>query len=264
MFTDHNETNEEIELKILNETKNAQLTHSRVKRSVQNYHRLTPHEQQLQRHHQRQLQHQYENHQRELRERELRERQRNTQLSQQRTNTNTSPPRDARRYQQMQQPPPQQQFDNQMYHYRHDYQNPQQSSQHQKSDETKEYTIEVLVAVDKKMQEYHGKDLKNYVLTLMSVVSRATIAFDLIEEAAIILLSLLFLSSFLFVRRQVSSIYADASIGNSIKIAVVHIMYVEHDLVPDASSGNGKFDKEFYYVILLLLFWREDTHSLRQ
>jgi hypothetical protein len=39
---------------------------------------------------------------------------------------------------------------------------------------------------------------------------------------------------------QVSSIYADASIGNSIKIAVVHIMYIEHDLVPDASSGNGK------------------------
>jgi hypothetical protein len=42
---------------------------------------------------------------------------------------------------------------------------------------------------------------------------------------------------------QVSSIYADASIGNSIKIAVVHIMYVEHDLVPDASSGNGKFER---------------------
>lgn len=48
-----------------------------------------------------------------------------------------------------------------------------QSSQHQKSDETKEYTIEVLVAVDKKMQEYHGKNLKNYVLTLMSVVSES-------------------------------------------------------------------------------------------
>lgn len=44
---------------------------------------------------------------------------------------------------------------------------------------------------------------------------------------------------------QVSSIYADASIGNSIKIAVVHIMYVEHDLVPDASSGNGKWKNIF-------------------
>lgn len=157
----------------MNETKNAHLA-SRVKRSIQNYHRLTPHEQQLQRHHQRQLQHQYELHQRELREREMRERQRNSQMSQQRSNTNTGASqretqRDARRYQQMQQPP--QQYNNQMYHYRHDFQNTLQNGQLQKADETKEYTIEVLVAVDKKMQEYHGKNLKNYVLTLMSVVS---------------------------------------------------------------------------------------------
>jgi hypothetical protein len=170
-LADHHETNEEIELKILNETKNS----TRVKRSIQNYHRLTPHEQQLQRHHQRQLQHQYEAHQRELRERELRERQRISQTSQYRTTPSTSNyshnQRDARRYQQMQQPPPQQQYNHQHYHYRHDYQNALHNSQHQKSDETKEYTIEVLVAVDKKMQEYHGKNLKNYVLTLMSVVS---------------------------------------------------------------------------------------------
>jgi hypothetical protein len=70
------------------------------------------------------------------------------------------------------QQPPQQQYNHNMYHYRHDFQNTMHSAQHQKSDETKEYTIEVLVAVDKKMQEYHGKNLKNYVLTLMSVVSR--------------------------------------------------------------------------------------------
>lgn len=37
-----------------------------------------------------------------------------------------------------------------------------------------EYTIEVLVAVDKKMQEYHGETLKSYVLTLMSIVSIPT------------------------------------------------------------------------------------------
>lgn len=48
---------------------------------------------------------------------------------------------------------------------------------------------------------------------------------------------------FCFSSAQVSSIYADASIGNSIKIAVVHIMYIEHDLVPDASSGNGKYER---------------------
>jgi hypothetical protein len=50
-------------------------------------------------------------------------------------------------------------------------QSPSQQNDYQKSDETKEYTIEVLVGVDKKMQEYHGKNLKDYVLTLMSDVS---------------------------------------------------------------------------------------------
>uniref|UniRef100_A0A182Q5U7 Peptidase M12B domain-containing protein n=1 Tax=Anopheles farauti TaxID=69004 RepID=A0A182Q5U7_9DIPT len=60
-----------------------------------------------------------------------------------------------------------------------------------------EYTIEVLVVVDNKMQRYHSQALKSYVLTLMSIVS---------------------------------SVYADASIGNSIKIAVSHIMYIHHDL----------------------------------
>lgn len=43
--------------------------------------------------------------------------------------------------------------------------------QQKNSDENKEFTIEVLVAVDKKMKEYHGENLMNYVLTLMSVVS---------------------------------------------------------------------------------------------
>lgn len=189
-FADHHETNEEIELKILNETKSVN-SPSRVKRSIQNYHRLTPHEQELQSHHQRQLQHQYELHvqrererERELRDREQRERQRLSQASQYRSTTNSNyhhPHRDARRYQQMQQPPPQQQYNHQMYHYRHDYQNTMFSDQHQKSDETKEYTIEVLVAVDKKMQEYHGKNLKNYVLTLMSVVSRLKLSYHKIN-----------------------------------------------------------------------------------
>ncbi|KAL7038269.1 hypothetical protein ACKWTF_009531 [Chironomus riparius] len=192
------ETNEEVELKFLNDkTKNAHLVH-RVKRSIHNHQHLSPYQQQLQRHRQRQQQ--YEQYQRELREREMRERQR--------TRTNTNYNRDARQYQAMmqQQPQQQQQFNNNMYHYQHHYQNSMHHVQQKNSDENKEYTIEVLVAVDKKMQEYHGKNLKNYVLTLMSVVS---------------------------------SIYADASIGNSIKIAVVHIMYIEQDLVPDASYVNA-------------------------
>ncbi|XP_053692822.1 A disintegrin and metalloproteinase with thrombospondin motifs 20 isoform X2 [Sabethes cyaneus] len=70
-----------------------------------------------------------------------------------------------------------------------------------------EYTIEVLVAVDKKMQEYHRDNLKSYVLTLMSIVS---------------------------------SIYADASIGNSIKIAVVHILYLHQNLAAHSALDlNG-------------------------
>ena len=134
----------------------------RVKRSIHNHQHLSPYQQQLQRHRQRQQQ--YEQYQRELREREMRERQR--------TRTNTNYNRDARQYQAMmqQQPQQQQQFNNNMYHYQHHYQNSMHHVQQKNSDENKEYTIEVLVAVDKKMQEYHGKNLKNYVLTLMSVV----------------------------------------------------------------------------------------------
>lgn len=34
------------------------------------------------------------------------------------------------------------------------------------------------------------------------------------------------------------------------KIAVVHIMYVEHDLVTDASSPNGKFERIFLFCFV--------------
>ncbi|XP_050083784.1 A disintegrin and metalloproteinase with thrombospondin motifs 9 isoform X7 [Anopheles aquasalis] len=78
------------------------------------------------------------------------------------------------------------------------------SSSYSSTDE--EYTIEVLVAVDNKMQRYHGNALKSYVLTLMSIVS---------------------------------SVYADASIGNSIKIAVSHIMYIHHDLAAQNKSRES-------------------------
>ncbi|KAJ6633267.1 A disintegrin and metalloproteinase with thrombospondin motifs 9 [Pseudolycoriella hygida] len=67
------------------------------------------------------------------------------------------------------------------------------------------YTMEVLVAVDKKMKEYHGDNLNAYVLTLMSIVS---------------------------------SIYADASIGNSINVAVSHIILFR-DSLHDKSTNTG-------------------------
>uniref|UniRef100_A0A182PKQ0 Peptidase M12B domain-containing protein n=1 Tax=Anopheles epiroticus TaxID=199890 RepID=A0A182PKQ0_9DIPT len=60
-----------------------------------------------------------------------------------------------------------------------------------------DYTLEVLVMVDNKMMRYHRQNLNSYVLTLMSIVS---------------------------------SVYADASIGSSMKIAVSHISYIHHDL----------------------------------
>lgn len=69
------------------------------------------------------------------------------------------------------------------------------------------YTMEVLVAADKKMQEYHGASLHNYILTLMSIVS---------------------------------SVYSDASIGNSINIAVVHVVLLKDDLVSNPSQ-NGSY-----------------------
>ncbi|CAD7092139.1 unnamed protein product [Hermetia illucens] len=59
------------------------------------------------------------------------------------------------------------------------------------------FTLEVLIAVDRKMQEFHGKEIKSYILTLMQIVS---------------------------------NIYSDASIGNSINVAVINIMLLKDDL----------------------------------
>uniref|UniRef100_A0A2M4ADI9 Putativedisintegrin and metalloproteinase with thrombospondin motifs 9 n=1 Tax=Anopheles triannulatus TaxID=58253 RepID=A0A2M4ADI9_9DIPT len=96
--------------------------------------------------------------------------------------------------------PPQQQHSSSEVHRR----TKRSASSYSSTDE--EYTIEVLVAVDNKMQRYHGNALKSYVLTLMSIVS---------------------------------SVYADASIGNSIKIAVSHIMYIHHDLAAQNKSRES-------------------------
>ncbi|XP_031637497.1 A disintegrin and metalloproteinase with thrombospondin motifs 9 isoform X2 [Contarinia nasturtii] len=71
--------------------------------------------------------------------------------------------------------------------------------------ENNAYTMEVMVAIDRKMHEYHGNNIQAYVLTLMSIVS---------------------------------NIYADASIGNSINVAVVHIFYLRDDLHIE-SNHNG-------------------------
>lgn len=77
------------------------------------------------------------------------------------------------------------------------------------------YTMEVLVAVDRKMQEYHGQNIKAYVLTLMSIVS---------------------------------SIYADASIGNSINVAVVHILLLKDDLRVESNHVGEYVHYAIYWI----------------
>lgn len=82
------------------------------------------------------------------------------------------------------------------------------------------YTMEVMVAVDRKMQEYHGNNIQAYVLTLMSIVS---------------------------------NIYADASIGNSINVAVVHIFFLRDDLHLE-SNHIGRYWQQKIALSIQLCF----------
>lgn len=77
------------------------------------------------------------------------------------------------------------------------------------------YIIEVVLAVDRKMQEFHAtNNLESYVLTLMSIAS---------------------------------NLFADASIGNFIKLAVVDIIYLKEDLnVKSFHSGKYLENKSFH------------------
>lgn len=149
---------------MLNETEKVQLQSSRMKRSIHSGHQLTPYEQDL---HRRHAQRYYE--------RKNQEHQQISQLQQsrshhsQKSNAIQQQYRDVRnlqssRYQQIQLSP---QSGHQRYLYQSDSHNSMNS---RKPSETNDYTIEVLVAVDKKMKEYHNHNLENYVLTLMSVV----------------------------------------------------------------------------------------------
>lgn len=104
------------------------------------------------------------------------------------------------------------------------------------------YTMEVLVAADRKMQEYHGSDLQAYILTLMSIVS---------------------------------NIFADASIGNSINVAVVHILLLKDDLHVE-SNNVGTYSKHIVFwnipeiycqsgdILLLCDIWNSTFRAMRQ
>ncbi|KRG01112.1 A disintegrin and metalloproteinase with thrombospondin motifs 20 [Drosophila mojavensis] len=74
------------------------------------------------------------------------------------------------------------------------------------------YTLEVLIAVDSTMFEFHGKDLRSYILTLFSIVS---------------------------------NIFADASIGYSIKLSLLNLVEFNSDAhhgPEHASSTNEKLN----------------------
>lgn len=72
----------------------------------------------------------------------------------------------------------------------------------------KPYTIEVLVVVDRTMQEFHGtNNITNYVLMLMSIAAE---------------------------------LFADASIGNLVDLAVVDVVLLQDDLNVK-SLYSGKF-----------------------
>lgn len=71
--------------------------------------------------------------------------------------------------------------------------------------EGNQYTIELLVAVDRTMKEFHKDDLTPYILTLISIVS---------------------------------NVFADASIGNPIKISVANILVLP-DFKRRRKSGSS-------------------------
>uniref|UniRef100_A0A0K8VCK3 A disintegrin and metalloproteinase with thrombospondin motifs 9 n=2 Tax=Bactrocera latifrons TaxID=174628 RepID=A0A0K8VCK3_BACLA len=92
------------------------------------------------------------------------------------------------------------------------------------------FTMEVLVAVDKTMSEFHGSDLKSYILTLISIVS---------------------------------NIYADASIGNSIYITVANILILRDDRRKATSASAmlkdfcGVVSKQGYHYDTAMLITRD-------
>ncbi|XP_070073082.1 A disintegrin and metalloproteinase with thrombospondin motifs 15 isoform X2 [Drosophila takahashii] len=75
---------------------------------------------------------------------------------------------------------------------------------HYNDEDNQVYTLEVLIAVDTSMERFHGPDLQSYIFILMSIVA---------------------------------SIFADASIGNSIRISLVKLISLPN-FNPQTKSSN--------------------------
>ncbi|KRF83490.1 uncharacterized protein Dvir_GJ24366, isoform D [Drosophila virilis] len=97
------------------------------------------------------------------------------------------------------------------------------------------YTLEVLIAVDASMVEFHKEDLTAYILTLLSIVS---------------------------------NIFADASIGNSIRISLLNLLMLR-DRVPNEKRGSNEklkhfcsyLSKEGYHYDTAMLITRDQICS---
>ncbi|XP_037955485.1 A disintegrin and metalloproteinase with thrombospondin motifs 20 isoform X2 [Teleopsis dalmanni] len=78
------------------------------------------------------------------------------------------------------------------------------------------FTMEVLIAVDRSMNEFHKEDLHSYILTLISIVS---------------------------------NIFSDASIGNSIYISVAKILIIQDDLMRMKTTSASALLKSFCHFL---------------
>ncbi|XP_037068676.1 A disintegrin and metalloproteinase with thrombospondin motifs 20-like [Pollicipes pollicipes] len=90
------------------------------------------------------------------------------------------------------------------------------------------YFIEVMVAADAKMAEYHGDQLQQYILTLMSIVGL---------------------------------IYKDPSIGNSVTISVARIVLIDSDVLDVGKPSNWKNGKSASGILHRFCRWQQDLND---
>lgn len=103
------------------------------------------------------------------------------------------------------------------------------------------HSMEMMVVTDKRMTDYHGSDIINYVLTLMSIVSSPGLVYG-VDEAHCGAGSLSCLIASCCVFSQVAMVYKDATIGNPMTVAVVKLVVLtsdDPDFVPDSRRRSG-------------------------
>ncbi|XP_075146854.1 ADAM metallopeptidase with thrombospondin type 1 motif A isoform X2 [Haematobia irritans] len=95
--------------------------------------------------------------------------------------------------------------------------------------EDNQYTIELLVTVDRTMKEFHKDDLTSYILTLMSIVS---------------------------------NVFSDASIGNTIRVSVANILVMQDFKRPRRKSASNQTVLESFCAHVASSGFHYDTAML--